>query len=55
MVENMFFLDNEHVRMGALLPPKVVCLFMLYAWFLKIIFLGFFVAATIMYAAEVYK
>ena len=49
MVENMFFLDNEHIGMGAMPPSqkkkkKVVCLFMLYAWFLKIILLGFFVA-----------
>ena len=38
MVENMFFLDSELVGMGVMLSPrKTVCLFMLYAWFLKII------------------
>ena len=52
MVENMLFLDSEHVGMGNAPPPqkkKVVCLFMLDAWFLKTILLGydFFVAATI--------
>ena len=59
-----FFLDSEHVRMGrmppSLPPPKknVVFLVMFYAWFLKIIFLGyndFFVAAIIRYAGKVYK
>ena len=45
MVENMFFLDSEHVRMGRMnspLPPptkKIICFFILYAWFLKIILL----------------
>ena len=34
MVENVFFLDAEHVEMGGILPPKnVVCLFMLCAVF----------------------
>ena len=62
MVENMFFLDSEHVRMRecSLSPPppsKKNCLFMLYAWFVKIILLGaaFFVAAIIRYAAKVYR
>ena len=58
MVENMFFPDNEHAGIGAMLPPpkkKVVCLFRLCVWFLKIILLGFFVAAIIMYATKVYK
>ena len=62
MVENNFFLDSEHVRMGGMPPPprlpkRVVCLFMLYAWFLKLILLGynFFVAAIIRYAVKVYK
>ena len=42
MVENMFFLDIEHVELGEPLasPPKKSCLFVLYAWFLKIILLG---------------
>ena len=41
MIENMFFLDNEHVGMGGMLPPKkVICLLMLYAWFPKTILLG---------------
>ena len=59
----MFLLNSEHVQMGRmplLSPPKkiVVFLVMVYAWFLKIIFLGyndFFVAAIIRYAGEVYK
>ena len=58
MVQNMFFLDSEHAQMGRMLPPKkVICLFMLYAWFLKIIWLGyaFFVAAVIKHAVKVYK
>ena len=58
MIENMFFLDNEHVGMGGMLPPKkVICLLMLYAWFPKTILLGydFFVAAIIRYTAKVYK
>ena len=63
MAENMFLLNSEHVQMGRmplLSPPKkiVVFLVMVYAWFLKIIFLGyndFFVAAIIRYAGEVYK
>ena len=54
MVENMFFLDSEHVGMREcslsphLPPQKRNCLFMLYAWFVKIILLGaaFFVAAN---------
>ena len=61
MVENMLFLDSEPVGMGnappASPPPKkVACLFMLDAWFLKIILLGyyFFVAAIIRYVAKVY-
>ena len=64
MVENVFFLDIEHTGMGrggCNLPPpphskKVACLFMLYAWFLNIILLGydFFVAAIIWYVAKVY-
>ena len=29
MVENMFFLDSEHVEMGKCSPQKVVCLLML--------------------------
>ena len=30
MVENMFFLDGEHVKIGGIVPPKnIVCLFML--------------------------
>ena len=39
------FLDSEHVRMGRMnssLPPptkKIICFFILYAWFLKIILL----------------
>ena len=36
MIEKMFFIDSQHVGMGAMLPKKVVCLFMLYSWFLKI-------------------
>ena len=63
MVENRFLLNSEHVQMGRmplLSPPKkiVVFLVMVYAWFLKIIFLDyndFFVAAIIRYAGEVYK
>ena len=63
MVENMFLLNSEHVQMGRmplLSPPKkiVVFLVMVYAWFLKIIFLDYndsFVAAIIRYAGEVYK
>ena len=59
----MFFLDSEHVGMREcslsphLPPQKRNCLFMLYAWFVKIILLGaaFFVAAIIRYAAKVYK
>ena len=27
MVENMFFLDSEHVGMGGFLPSQKVCLF----------------------------
>ena len=56
MVENMFFLDSEHVGMRECSlsppppppPPKRNCLFMLYVWFVKIILLGaaFFVAAN---------
>ena len=42
MVENMFFLDIEHVELGEPFAslPKKSCLFVLYAWFLKIILLG---------------
>ena len=58
MVKNMFFLDSEHLGMGKCLPPKkkFICLFMLDAWFQKIILLGydFFVAAIISYVAKVY-
>ena len=48
MVENMFFLDSEHAEMRKCFPPKFVRLFILDAWFLKIILLGydFFVAAA---------
>ena len=36
MIEK-FFLDSEHAGMGgSLSPKKVVCLFILNAWFLKI-------------------
>ena len=61
MVKNMFFLDSVHVRMGKkILPPrkkKVVCLFMFYAWFKKIIKLvyTFLIAAIVRYAAKLYK
>ena len=57
MVKNMFFLDSEHLGMGKCSPAKkVICLFMLDAWFQKIILLGydFFVAAIISYVAKVY-
>ena len=56
MIENMFFLDSEHVGMGNAHPQKVICLLMLDAWFLKIILLGYdiFVAAIIRYVAKVY-
>ena len=60
MDENMLFLDSEHVGMGNAPPPpqkkKVVCLFMLDAWFLKIISIGydFFVAVMTRYVAKVY-
>ena len=52
----MFFLDSEHVEMGNAPPRKAVSLFMLDAWFLKVILLGydFFVAAIIRYVAKVY-
>ena len=54
----MFFLDSEHLGMGKCLPPKkkFICLFMLDAWFQKIILLGydFFVAAIIRYVAKVH-
>ena len=61
MVKNMFFLDSVNVRMGKMiLPPrkkKVVCLFMFYAWFKKIIKLvyTFLIAAIVRYAAKLYK
>ena len=57
----MFFLDSVHVRMGKMiLPPrkkKVVCLFMFYAWFKKIIKLvyTFLIAAIVRHAAKLYK
>ena len=53
MVENMFFLDYEHVEVGKCFPQKSVFLFMLDAWFLKIILIcyDFFVAAVIRYVA----
>ena len=53
MVENMFFLESEHVGIGNAPSKKVVCLFMLDARFLKTILLGydFFVAAIIRYVA----
>ena len=57
MVQNMFFLDSELIGMGVMLSPrKTVCLFMFYAWFLKIILVGydFFGAAIIRYVAKVY-
>ena len=41
MVENMLFLYSEHVGMGNAPPKKVVCLFMVDAWFLKIILIGY--------------
>ena len=53
----MFFLDSEHLGMEKCSPAKkVICLFMLDAWFQKIILLGydFFVAAIIRYVAKVY-
>ena len=53
----MFFLDSELIGMGVMLSPrKTVCLFMFYAWFLKIILVGydFFGAALIRYVAKVY-
>ena len=53
----MFFLDSEHLGMEKCSPAKkVICLFMLDAWFQKIILLGydFFVAAIISYVAKVY-
>ena len=57
MVKNMFLLDSEHVRMMKCTSPhKKSCLFMVDAWFQKIILQGydFFVAAVIRYAAKVY-
>ena len=57
MVKNMFFLDSEHLGMEKCSPAKkVICLFMLDAWFQKIILLGydFFVAAIISYVVKVY-
>ena len=55
MVKNMFFLGSKHVGVGKWSPQKS-CLFMLDAWFQKIILLGydFFVAAIISYVAKVY-
>ena len=49
----MFFLDYEHVEMGKCFPKKSVFLFMLDAWFLKIILIcyDFFVAAVIRHVA----
>lgn len=62
MVKNMLFLDSVHVRMGRMILPlprkkKVVCLFMFYAWFKKIIKLvyTFLIAAIVRYAAKLYK
>ena len=57
MVENMFFLDSEHIGMGGMLPPKNLFVCSCYAWFLKIILqvMDFFVAAIIRYVAKVYK
>lgn len=61
MVKNMLFLDSVHARMGRMiLPPrkkKLVCLFMFYAWFKKIIKLvyTFLIAAIVRYAAKLYK
>ena len=62
MVKNMLFLDSVHARMGRMiLPPprkkKLVCLFMFYAWFKKIIKLvyTFLIAAIVRYAANFYK
>ena len=49
MVENMFFLDSEHVEMEKCSPApplpkkKVVCLFISNAWFKKIILLVMFI------------
>ena len=41
MFENMFFVDSEHVEGKCFLHKKVVCLFMLYARFLKVILPGY--------------
>ena len=56
MVKNMFFLDSEHAGMGKCTSQNVFCLFMLNAWFQKIVLLGydFFVAPIIRYVAKVY-
>ena len=56
MVKNMFFLESEHAGMGKCSPQNVFCLFMLNAWFQKIVLLGydFFVAPIIRYVAKVY-
>ena len=57
MVQNMFFLDSEHVGMGKWSPPpkKKSCLFMLDAWFQKIILLDYdFFVAAIINVAKVY-
>ena len=58
MVQNMFYLDSDHGGMGKWSPPpkKRSCLFMLDAWFQKIIIsdYDFFVAAIISYVAKVY-
>ena len=57
MVENMFFLDNEHIGIGEMLPPKKLFVCSCYACFLKIILqvMDFFVAAIIRYVAKFYK
>ena len=57
MVEKMFFLDNEHIGIGEMLPPKKLFVCSCYACFLKIILqvMDFFVAAIIRYVAKFYK
>ena len=62
MAENMFFLDSECEgnELNAPPPPpkKIVCLFMLYAWLLKIILLddAFFLRLLLgMYPKSTYK
>ena len=48
--------EGEDATSPPLHSKNVACLFMLYAWFLNIILLGyaFFVAAIIWYVAKVY-